>query len=131
MGMGYSSNSVSIITVENMEKLLPRQMKKLNSILENNNEDISRTEFFMDFYEFEDTEVMSAYKKLEKAFEKLTAVQEECLTIQPCFHDSNEYGDRYDDVNGEFFIVENVYQYTASAKNFLSVIEDASWVTFG
>ena len=53
MGMGYSSNSVSIITVENMEKLLPRQMKKLNSILENNNEDISRTEFFMDFYEFE------------------------------------------------------------------------------
>jgi hypothetical protein len=50
------------------------------------------------------------------------------------FHDKDEQGDRYDDVNGYYWWVDNVYQKTPQAKKFEKLghaIERKFFVTFG
>jgi len=135
MGMGHSANYAEIITLEDMRKLLPKEMSELENSIEEEFDDVGDIESFFS-YSFEDypeSNSVKALKKLQEAFEKLTTVGtgSECLKIYVAYHNREEEGDRYDDVDGAFFIVTGVYQLTAPAQKFKDFIKRALWTTFG
>ena len=129
MGMGYSASAGYTLSIENIKKLLPEQYKELEKCIEEEEQDIES--FFMYYQDFEGEKSLEALEKLCKSFEELTTVRNECLTIEPFFHDSDNEGDRYDDINGAFFIVGNVLKPTAPYLKFTEYIEHSSWVSFG
>ena len=75
-------------------------------------DDIARTAISNELSDYiPDIEI--AYAKLQKAFKKATGLM---LSLQ--YHNSNENGSRYDDINGGFWIVDGVYMKTPAAKKY-------------
>lgn len=66
------------------------------------------------------------YKSLLDAFKKNTG-----LSLELMYHDSDNDGDRYDEVNGWFWSVEGVYTYTPAGKKYAEKIQRSTWVLFG
>lgn len=129
MGMGYGSNCAHTISIEEIRKLLPLQMKKFEQSIKDEEQDI---EYYFQFVDdFENEKSYQTLEELIKAFEKLTNVKGEYLSIAPYHHDSNEYGDRYDDVNGAFFVVVYTHKETAPYIKFKNHVFKSFWVSFG
>ena len=66
------------------------------------------------------------YKTLQETFKLKTGLD---LAIR--FHDSDNQGDCYDDVNGVFWDVDGVYQYSPAGEKFKDFIERKFYVTYG
>ena len=70
--------------------------------------------------------IHSAWKKLQRAFKRATT-----LDLDISYHNSNDEGDRYDDVNGAFFCVGGVWQRTPAGKKYQRSVSRKFYVTFG
>ena len=130
MGMGYFPNSATTISIEGMEELLPNEMANLIRVAEEE-EQIALEDLFFEQEADMYPKAEEALINLQKAFRELTTVGSECLEIYPAYHDSSEEGDRYDDVDGAFFTVDNALVMSEPAKKFQKYLVNSHWVSFG
>ena len=72
------------------------------------------------------SDILSKYRKLQKAFKKATK-----LSLQLNFHNADESGSRYDDVNGVFWSVDGMYALTPAGKKYQKKVNRAFFTTFG
>lgn len=70
-----------------------------------------------------DNELIEMWKSLQTKFQEKTGLS---LDIQ--YHDSEERGD---EVNGFFWCVDGVYDYTEAGRKYKDNIQRKSWVTWG
>ena len=120
MGMGTFGISIVSITHEDMQKLLPKEIKKLDDIL--NECDDSSFDLFADVFSREDTDgeglytdkqteqINKAIDKIQKAFKKKYPTLEVSL-----FYHSEDDGDRYDDFTGGVWEISNAWRKTGDA----------------
>jgi len=147
--MGYGANACycDIIDEELIKKLCPHDFQILINRLKRYDIDIETLarEIFAgddqgayilegvdhDVVKENDEEIVKriyqAYERLRKAFK----VETEGLVINLNFHDQENDGDRYDDVNGYFWEVGGVYKLTLAGERYKDNIKAASWVIFG
>lgn len=134
MGMGYGASYADSVDEEFVKEVCPKELKKFRKALEdyfNTDDAESETMVYQDilpgFDTVEGTEgIMESYEALCEAFEKKTG-----LTLELGYHNSDDEGDRYDDVNGEFWCVGGVYQYTEAGKKYSDKVKRVHYVTFG
>lgn len=121
MGMGTFGLSIVAITHEDMQKLLPKEIKKLDDIL--NECDDSSFDLFADvFSRGEDTDGDGLYtdeqveqlqkllKKIQRTFKKRYSTLEVSL-----YYHSEDDGDRYDDFYGGVWEISNAWRKTSDA----------------
>ena len=128
MGMGYAANYADVIQEKEVEIICPNEYKAFLDILEKAKIDLDT--FAKDVaYNADDhhiQEIVDGWFALEKAFEKATGLW---LTIN--HHDQSNDGSRYDDVDGYFFEVGNVYQLTPAGEKLKDKIKRKFYVSFG
>jgi len=136
MGMGYVACSEWVISNEKVKEIVSNEYDKFIKALLNN--DISIEEFAMEA-EFDDvvwddfcSEAGLAYEELIKAFKDKTDIR-----IYLKYHNQEIDGDRYDEVDGAFFVLDwnDMYQLTPEAKALIGndVSDDiivSHWVYF-
>jgi len=131
MGMGYGANFTETTDEKTIKAFCPEEFKAFEqAIAESGVENID--EFALSIYngdDGEDLETGQAYKILCDTFEKHTS-----LLLGLGYHDSTECGDRYDDIDGYYWWVDNVYEKTPRAKKLEEqgyTFQRKFYVTFG
>jgi hypothetical protein len=105
MGMGYGANYADVVEQDELKKLVPMEFKALeNAVLKEDDEDL-------DFYLSEiacgndvPEEVQDAYHKIVDAVYEKTK-----MSVEVFYHNSEDHGDRYDEIEGVFWHVDNLY----------------------
>jgi hypothetical protein len=127
MGMGYGANFADVIDDKFVKETCPDELKELLAAIKAEDMDF---EAFAQEAKYEDYSCSvvpeEAYNKLIAAFNDKTG-----LTVTLGFHDQDEEGDRYDQVNGAFWDVENAYQFTEAGKKYEKHINRKLYVSFG
>jgi len=131
MGMGYGASFTETIEEKSVKATCPEEFKALmQAIKEAGVEDIDEFAHSVAWGdEAEDLETGQCYKELCDAFKKKTG-----LWIGLGHHDSQSEGDRYDEVDGYFWAVDDVYEKTQAAKDFEALghkIQRKFFVHFG
>ncbi len=138
MGMGYGAGYADVVTENFVKKNAPKEFRLFQKALEEFEIDIeqfaSAIEFNDQNYYLESLDdpdkaekaMPKIWKKLQKAFHINTG-----LNLFLGFHDSNDDGDRYDDVNGAYWCVSGAWTMTPAGKKFQRSIKRAFFVTFG
>lgn len=130
MSMGYASGYADTVDENTVKEFCPAEFKAFMETVEQSSQsldEVARLTNFSPIDEDEiDKDVYQAYIRLQEAFERNTG-----LTLDLSFHDADEEGDRYDDVNGPFWAVDGVYQITPAGKKMMSFINRVNFVTFG
>lgn len=128
MGMGHGANYADVVEDKFVEKICPKEWKKLMDAISKSDEFGSMEEFaqIKRYDDVGEDEATLAYNQLTDAFNKKTK-----LDLSLGFHDADEEGDRYDDVNGYFWMVDGVYSYTPAGKKYRKEIDRKLFVTFG
>ncbi len=130
MSMGYSANFADVIDGEHVKELCPAEHKALMDAIEASGEDFeefARDATYYDYREEFEGDVLTAYNALCEAFKKTTGG----ATLELAHHDSDNNGDRYDDVDGAFWCVGNLTRPTKAAKFLGKRVEESRWVTCG
>ena len=129
MSMGCAAASADVVKEDAIKKFCPKEFKAFQDVIDNTSctmEDVARAGQF-DSIESDCTkEIADAYGNLCEAFEKKTGLK---LFIN--YHDSDNEGDRYDDVSGLFWSVENMYQLSPAGKKMKKYVEHKTFVQFG
>jgi len=126
MGMGYGAGYADVINDEFVKKTCPDEIKKLEAVFISHFQDWESFAREAQYGEFENDEIKKAYLALTQTFDNKTGL-ELCIG----FHDKEDEGDRYDDVNGSYWHVGGVYQLTEASKRCEQEIERKLFVTFG
>jgi hypothetical protein len=129
MGMGYGANYADVMEDKEVKTLCKITYDKLMEAIEADEEtgdleDLARDIAWGNIDE--DSDVYLAYRSLQLAFENATG-----LEVYLEWHDHDDCGDRYDDVNGYFWSVDGVYQLTPAGEKFKDKIARKFYVTFG
>lgn len=127
MGMGYGANYADVIESNDVANVCEITWKKLEAALKSDDmslEDFAHLLYFNDVDEDSDTYL--AYLSLQKAFNHFTG-----LDLYLGFHDKEECGDRYDQINGYYWNVDGMYELTEAGKKMESVVDRKFFVTFG
>ena len=111
MGMGYGANYADIISAEDVEKICPDEWKAFIAALETEEETV-------------DSFAMEAM--CDERPEKKTQ-----LEIGIGYHNSDDEGSRYDDVDGAYWWVSGMYELTEAGKKMEDIVRRHFWVTFG
>jgi hypothetical protein len=129
MGMGYGANYADVIEDKDVQKLCPKEYKAFDNAIDDNEgydlEAIAR-EITFEGMESIAPKIKKAYIALTKAFNKKTG-----LELGIGFHDADESGDRYDEVNGAYWNVGGVFTRTPAGKKYKALIDRKFYVTFG
>jgi len=127
MGMGYGANFVDTVTEEFVEEVAGAELENFKQALENIEVEIStfaqEAEFDQDEY---GDEVDQSYDALVKKFEAVTG-----LGLDIGYHNQEDEGDRYDDIDGVYWSVGGVYQPTDAGLKYGAKISRAFFVNFG
>ncbi len=138
MSMGYGANYADVISAEFIEKTCPKEFKAFNDVFQDavnfGLNELSEYEIYNFLRSKEVTkdvlpiikELVGVYTKLQRAFKKITG-----LTLSMEWHDSEENGDTYDEVNGFFWCVDGVFQFTPAGKKYKRYITRSFYVTYG
>jgi hypothetical protein len=133
MGMGYGANYADVISWEEIKKLCPNECHAVEARVEELDTSLDGWMAILDERSAneptdKDKELLN---QLCMAFENATAVGESKLSLHPMYHSTEDEGDRYDDVSGGFFHVENLYQYSPAGEKIKAAVERKFFVTFG
>ncbi len=129
MGMGYAGGSATTISTETLKKVCPKEYENLDSILDASQ--INGLDGFAQILRDEDKigpKIEKAFDQLIKAFNDKTG-----LKLSLLYHDP-ENGDLYDELQGHYWDVDNVYQLTPQAQKFIETygpIEHQNFVEYG
>lgn len=142
MGYGYSGGNVDVVEEKLLKRIVPTEFKALTDALEkayNEADDDDKYLYTLDSdldynvdYEMDtDHPVAIAYKALTMAFQKETG-----LSLWHGYHNQEDEGSRYDEVDGSYWAVGNVHTFTPEALAFLdkygkTAITNASYVVGG
>jgi hypothetical protein len=130
MGMGYGAAYADVVEEKFIEKTCPKElMTFLNAVEDNDNvvlENVAKDLQFNEDNGYVTPKIKKAYKALVAAFNKKTG-----LSLGIGFHDSDENGDRYDEINGVYWSVGGVWQLTPAGKKHESHITRSFFVNFG
>ena len=142
MSMGYSAGMADVITEAAIKKICPKEFNAFKSLLAKYKVDFENLAKAMDNYSDEifigvelspedeekvKTSFDRAFKFLRAAFKK----QSGGLELNLAFQDSNESGDRYDEINGAYWWVDGMYQLTPAGKKYRRSVERKFFVHFG
>jgi len=127
MGMGYGAGYADVVSDEFVKKTCRKEFNALDKLI-TDNEDVDWDAFATDaqYDQFEIEEIEEAFVKLTKAFKKATG-----LELGIGFHDMDDEGDRYDDVNGMYWWVDGVWVLSKAGKEHEKHIDRKLFVTFG
>lgn len=129
MGMGYCSAFADTMKPEDVQKLCPKEYKALIKALDTSEDGETLDSFAQEATfneELDDGKSAVAYKALCAAFEKKTG-----LGLGVGYHDSQDEGSRYDDVDGAYWWLDGVMQYSPAGNKLKELISRQFWVTFG
>jgi len=121
--MGYMSSQTDTIEGESIRKLC---RKEYDTFVKVAGDDIDIFARQVSYDDLDDDKVAAALEALQKAFEKKTK-----LKLFLNYHDLEEEGDRYDDVDGLFWEVVGMWQLSPAGKKYKRLISRKSYVTFG
>jgi hypothetical protein len=76
-------------------------------------------------------QIENAWKSLQQAFAQTTTVGTSHLDLDIGYHDSENQGGGYDDIDGMYFIAEGVYDFTPAGSRFKDHIRRKYFVVFG
>ena len=133
MSMGYGSNSAHTITNVLLSKICPETLAEFDTRIQLDDGDCGYIYQLLSYDDMDDVppKLLSAYEELQADFKRKTN-----LDLCMGYHDSESSGSCYDEVDGEFWCVYNVTQYTPDTHAFLNrygkdAIELQYFVTFG
>jgi hypothetical protein len=141
MSMGYGAAYADVITKKRIKRTCPtelaaflRVIKDAGSSLENVAQHLAQdTELDLSHIE-DDKEAVKKQEAIHKTWRKLQRVFKrvsEGLALDIGYHNSEDEGSRYDEVDGAFFCVGGVYRLTPAGKRFRRSIKRRFFVTFG
>lgn len=127
MGSGYGANYADVVTEDFINDVLKKSEHPtlLQMFYDAFPEGLTESEIHPCREEWSDLQ-NSRYDTLVDVFNDLTGLE---LSIG--YHSSSQYGDRYDDVDGIFWSVEGVYQYTEAGEKYKDKIARSFYVTYG
>ncbi len=138
MGMGYAGSSALTLSDEQVAKAVGAELyQKFTDALEAcplGESELFRYDFDMDDHnDLSDEDralveaCMEAYEAVCKAFKKATKIP-----ISRAYHDTENDGDRYDDISGGYWDVDHssIYTKTKKAKDMEKLIGEVTWANF-
>ena len=134
--MGYGSNYAYVIEEESIIKIVPKEYRQFQEILENLGQTMDTVASDLSIggpisnVNADDIEkIYESFKYLKEKFKEITEIG-----IDLMYHDK-ENGDRYDEVDGAFWILywDDVVELTPNVKKLeqLCDFKVKQWVTFG
>ena len=131
MGMGHGANWCEVISDEDLDKLLGHGLQEIKNYLKDHDEDLDSLACNI-YYDTGDIEE----EVYEKALVLLTAIENKFkektgLGVSIDYHDQAEMGDRYDDVDGHFWVVNGFYVISEEGKKIQEMVQTVGWVTYG
>jgi hypothetical protein len=133
MGMGYGANYADVIEDADVAKVCPKEYKKLLSTLKSCKIDMDQLGRAIAYGENvcrnkrNNRKVLTAYNNVVGAF----IGKYEGAGLGLGFHNSQDDGDRYDDVNGSHWCVEGLYELSPVGKKLNHMVTRKMYVTFG
>jgi hypothetical protein len=127
MNSGTSACFADVIDIKEVKKIVPNAYKYFLKTLKFLDIDI---EDFAKQYQDNDVQnddALEAWKYLAHAFDTKT----KGLLLGIGFHDVDESGDKYDEVNGVFFTVDGMYELTPAGKKFNDVVNRKFYTQWG
>ena len=143
MSHGTSACFADVIDVKHVKKICLKEYKNFLKVLKEQQVDL---EDFAQQYQYEELQndlCVEAWNKLADAFELKTRVDYKevegkqvvtyslGLTLGLGFHDVDEQGDKYDEVDGVYFTINGAYELTPAGKKFNSLFERKFFTEFG
>lgn len=127
MGMGYSAAFADTVSEEIVKKLCPKEHEAFNKFLNESNVSL---ELFAqalrdggsinDYLDDGDTKISAeaeeTIRKLYHSLRESFTNNSDGANLVLEYHDSDNNGDRYDDINGAFWMVEDVWELTPAGK---------------
>lgn len=128
MGMGHAAAYADVIEAKDVKKICPVAFDNFKQALKFDDCEIEEFAMESEGGNGEDfaPEAYEAFKAVVDAFYKETG-----LPLDIAHHQSDEYGDRYDEVNGTYFYVDGMYELTAAGKKLEGIVERKTFVQFG
>jgi len=130
MGMGYGANYADVMEEENIKKLCRAEWDCFMEAIEAD-EDLAGVEDVAHMIYFDsmddDDPIGKALEQLKESFHIAT----DGLELHLGFHDHDECGDRYDEINGYFWGIDGMYELTEAGKKFEDKVSRKHFVTFG
>ena len=141
MSMGYGAAYADVITEKRIKRTCPTEMtaflraiKDAGSSMENVAQHLAQ-DAELDLSHIEDDKeavkkqeaIHKTWRKLQRVFKRVS----EGLALNIGYHNSEDEGSRYDEVNGAFFCVGGVYRLTPAGKRFRRSIKRKFYVNFG
>lgn len=140
MSMGYGAGYADVISEYKIKKVclaeyraFLKELKKWNVELEDFAKHLAQDlELSLDYADIDETneitdKIKERYEALQTAFHKKSGG----LHLDISFHNSDDNGSNYDEVNGAFFCVGGMYQLTPAGKKFERSVKRKFFVTFG
>lgn len=140
MGMGYAAAFVIEITMEDLEKLKLPEHKAFIQYLMKNEIDINEFAQKVQFIDIDEKDNDDDEDLFTKAFDKYIALSQAFKTkygvgLYLGYHDSNDDGSRYDDIDGVYYTLEfnDVYKLSEEAEKLKKVapFEIKQFVQYG
>jgi hypothetical protein len=130
MGMGYGSGYADVIQIEGIKSICQETFDNFIEAVNKHEENISEIASSFKHEDFEEVneEIVEAYVKLQEDFSNKTE-----LNLSINCHDSDSEGSNYDEVDGVFWGVHEMYVLSEAAKKLqeLVKIERVHFVVFG
>jgi hypothetical protein len=128
MGMGYGANSAYVVNEDKLKELNLLSYKKFTKTLKLEEEESGfDAQWWAQGEELEEP-LKSRWSALQKEFYEKTG-----LKLYVGYHDCNEEGDRYDEVDGLFFFATGIVAMTEAGTKAVEsgLVEKKWWVSFG
>ena len=126
MGMGHAANYADCVELEFLLDTCPQEYQNLEMVMDEYDYSWDQIGQEAHHEQFEVDEIKEAYEELQQAFYVATG-----LKVYAHYHNHEDEGDRYDEVNGLYFHVEGVYQLSPAGERNKDKIERKFFVTFG
>jgi len=127
MSMGFGANYADVVEVTFIQETCKKEYITLIETLNDTRTDMGTVaeEIQLDGKASESS-IQKAYLALTKAFKKKTG-----LILSVGYHSIEDNGDRYDEIDGVYWSVEEVWQLTPAGKKYQTRITRQFYVTFG
>ena len=139
MGMGYGANFAEVIEQEDLEKLVPKEFNEFLNVCDEDDTSFDEVAERIQQDDFDNISVyydqisLSLIVKVQEKYLKLCAAfkRKTKLTLELNYHNSEDQGDRYDDVSGHYWSVDGLYQLSPAGKKLSKIVKRKFFVTYG